>query len=176
VTTDAAPAIPAAARWRVSSGRPDPATVGRLLLSLPEWFGIESAVAGYVRAARELPTYLAWPQAAPASAPAGVLLAARHFPCAAEIILIAVDRAFHRQGAGRALVSALEADLSADGADLLQVKTLGPSRPDPGYARTRQFYAGLGFRPLEETDELWPDYPCLVMVKVIRDCGPDARR
>jgi hypothetical protein len=75
-----------------------------------------------------------------------------------------------------ALVSALAADLSADGAELLQVKTLGLSHPDPGYARTRQFYAGLGFRPLEETGELWPDNPCLVMVKVIRDCGPDARR
>ena len=87
-----------------------------------------------------------------------------------------MDRAFHRQGAGRALVSAVEADLRADGAELLEVKTLGPSRPDPGYDRTRQFYAAMGFRPLEEIGGLWPGNPCLVMVKVITACGPQAGR
>jgi hypothetical protein len=41
-----------------------------------------------------------------------------------------------------------------------------PSRfPDEGYARTREFYTALGFRPLEELPDLWPDNPCLIMVK-----------
>ena len=30
------------------------------------------------------------------------------------------------------------------------MKTLSPRRPDPGYAATRAFYFGCGFRPLEE--------------------------
>ena len=47
--------------WIVTSGEPDPATVERLLRSLPEWFGIESAVAEYVETARHRPAYLAWP-------------------------------------------------------------------------------------------------------------------
>jgi len=97
----------------------------------------------------------------------GVLLAARHFPGAAEIHLMAVDPAAHRRGVGRALVSALERDLAADHVRLLQVKTLGPSAPDPGYRKTRQFYGAMGFAPLEEITGLWPGNPCLIMVKVL---------
>jgi GNAT superfamily N-acetyltransferase len=158
--------------WRVTSGEPDPDTVQRLLRKLPTWFGIESSVAEYVESARRLPAYLAWPHdPAPAGLtpgrPAGALLAVRHFPRSAEIYLMAVDPAVHRQGAGRALVTALESDLSADGVEFLQVKTLGPTHPDPGYARTRQFYASVGFQPLEEITGLWPDNPCLIMIKTL---------
>jgi len=166
----------AAPQWRITSGHPDPGTVERLLRSLPEWFGIESSVAEYIEAARKIPAYLAWPAELAAgedkAQPAGVLLARRHFPCSAEIYLIAADRGQHRRGIGRALVAALEADLIPAGAELLQVKTLGPARPDAGYELTRRFYAGLGFRPLEEIHGLWPENPCLIMVKVLRrDAG-----
>jgi len=44
------------------------------------------------------------------------------------------------------------------------VKTLGPSHPDAGYARTRHFYEKCGFLPLEETDLWGDDNPCLFMV------------
>jgi ribosomal protein S18 acetylase RimI-like enzyme len=158
--------------WRVTSGEPDPDTVARLLRKLPTWFGIESSVVEYVESARRLPAYLAWPRdPAPAGLPlglaAGALLALRHFPRSAEIYLMAVDPVVHRQGAGRALVTALESDLIADGVEFLQVKTLGPAHPDPGYARTRQFYASVGFQPLEEITGLWPDNPCLIMIKTL---------
>jgi GNAT superfamily N-acetyltransferase len=159
--------LPAGPRWQVSSGQPDPATVERLLRALPGWFGIESAVADYVAAARVKPAYLARPAGDEGQQPAGVLLAARHFPGAAEIYLMAVDPGWHRRGIGRALVAALEADLVADGVEFLQVKTLGPAHPDAGYQRTRQFYGALGFRPLEEIHGLWPGNPCLVMLKAL---------
>jgi ribosomal protein S18 acetylase RimI-like enzyme len=161
-------------RWIVTSGEVSPATVERLLLSLPGWFGIDAANAAYVQAARELPTYLARAAANPgrdadgASEPAGVLLARRHFQHSAEIHLMAVDPHLHRRGVGRALVAAVEADLIADGCQLLQVKTLSPSHPDAGYALTRRFYTSLGFMPLEELADFWgPENPCLVMVKAL---------
>src|ERR1022692_1633835 len=158
--------------WRVTSGTPDPATVERLLRKLTSWFGVESAVTGYIEAARTLPAYLAWPDGPgpsgnPPGLPAAVLLAVRHFQGAAEIYLMAVDPALHRQGAGRALTTALEADLTADHVRFLHVKTLGPAHPDPGYARTRQFYASAGFEPLEEISGLWPGNPCLIMIKAL---------
>jgi len=41
-----------------------------------------------------------------------------------------------------------------------------PRDPDPGYARTRAFYAAMGFEPLEEIVQVWgPDNPCLLLVK-----------
>lgn len=167
-----APAGPSDRLWRVTFGEQAPEAVDRLLRLLPDWFGIESANAGYVMKARELPTYLAWPARGPAveaqePRPVGVLLAARHFPESAEIYLMAVAPAMHRQGIGRALVEALEADLVADGVQLLQVKTLGPSLPDASYDQTRRFYLHMGFRPLEEIRDLWPGNPCLIMVKAL---------
>lgn len=158
---------PAESAWLITSGTQDPETVGRLLRSLPTWFGIEASNEQYVDSARELPTYLAWPAADPAQ-PVGALLARRHFAVAAEIHLIAVEPGRHRAGVGRALVRALETDLVASGCRLLQVKTLGPSHPDPGYALTRQFYAAMGFLPLEELPDLWDrGNPCLIMVKLL---------
>ncbi len=162
--------------WLVTSGSHDPGTVARLLGLLPTWFGIESSNAEYVESARELPAYLAWPATragTPGSRePAGVLLARRHFPESAEIHLMAVDPGWHRRGAGRALVTALEADLIADGCRLLQVKTQGPSHPDAGYALTRQFYRSVGFAPVEERTDVWgPANPCLIMVKPLREAG-----
>jgi GNAT superfamily N-acetyltransferase len=152
-------------RWQVTSGTRDPATVERLLAALPKWFGIESSNRAYIADAHELPTYLARPAGSPDAQPVGVLLAQRHFRESAEIHLLAVAPELHRQGAGRALVAALTADLVADGCELLQVKTQGPSRPDEGYTRTRLFYASLGFRPLEERTDIWgPASPCLFMV------------
>lgn len=155
----------APARWHVTTGAQDPATVERLLAALPTWFGIEASNLAYIGDAHELPTYLARPAGSPGAPPAGVLLSRRHFPESAEIHLLAVAPELHRRGVGRALVGALAADLVADGCALLQVKTQGPSRPDEGYTRTRLFYASLGFRPLEERTDIWgPNSPCLFMV------------
>jgi GNAT superfamily N-acetyltransferase len=153
------------ARWQVTSGTQDPATVKRLLAALPKWFGNESSNRAYIADAQVLPTYLARPAGSPDAQAGGVLLAHRHFAESAEIHLLAVAPDLHRQGAGRSLVAALAADLVADGCKLLQVKTQGPSRPDEGYARTRLFYASLGFVPLEERTDIWgPESPCLFMV------------
>lgn len=133
----------------------------RLLDLLPSWFGIPEANAEYVDAARRLPGYVARTGAETI----GVLLCDRHFPESAEIHLIAVHPAWHRRGAGRALLEAMIADVTEDGGRLLEVKTLGPSHPDAGYVKTRAFYRALGFLPLEEMLELWPENPALIMVR-----------
>lgn len=150
------------APFTITRGRRDPDAVTRLLAALPDWFGVESANEAYVRAAGRLPTYLAHDAT---GSVVGALLTERHFPVTAEIHLLLVEPALHRQGAGRALLAAAEADLRADGVRLLEVKTLGPSFPSEPYARTRRFYSAMGFLPVEELDGLWPGNPCLVLVK-----------
>lgn len=142
-----------------------PADVERILRGLPEWFGIEQSLRDYVDDARRLPTYLARD---PEGAVVGVLLVKRHFPSAAEVHLMAVDRAWHRRSVGRALLRALESDLAAEGVHFLQVKTLSASRSDENYARTREFYLAQGFTPLEEFSDLWDEHnPCLQLVKTL---------
>lgn len=141
--------------FQVAATAPAPETVERLLRGLPEWFGIESSINEYVETARTLPTLLAVDAAGEA---VGVLLHQRHFAQAAEIHLMAVDRTWHRRGIETALVAAVEAAVRSDGAQLLSVKTLGPSRPS--YGHTRRFYLARGFLPLEELRNLWEDNPC----------------
>ncbi len=158
--------------WSVTRGEQAPDVIDGLLRDLPEWFGLEVSNGEYVAAAGDRLTYLARSassSAGPGGAPAGALLVARHFPASAEIYWLGVSRSLHRQGVGRALVSALEADLIADNVSFLFVKTLGPSHPDAGYAKTRLFYEAIGFAPLEELHDLWsPDNPCLIMIKALR--------
>lgn len=140
-----------------------------LLRSLPEWFGIESAIEQYARDIAALPTFIA----GTSQKPDGFLTVRRHYPEAAEIHVMAVERSQHRRGIGRALVHACEAWLAADECRYLQVKTLGPGRPCEHYAGTRAFYHAIGFVPLEEFPTLWdPRNPCLLMIKTLDGASP----
>lgn len=102
----------------------------------------------------------------------GFLSIKQHNPYAAEIYVMGVIRAAHRQGTGRALVAHAEKWLLEQGVEYLQVKSLGPSHPDPGYTRTRAFYLALGFRPLEEFSQIWDEHnPCLILIKRLTPPG-----
>ena len=134
----------------------------KVLRALPDWFGIEEAVVGYIREAAELPTWVA----SSGAGPVGFLTVKQHFACSAEIYVMGVLPGFQRCGVGRRLVDSAEQWLRAAGVEYMQVKTLAPSHPDPYYARTRAFYESIGFRPLEAFPQLWnAENPCLLMVK-----------
>jgi GNAT superfamily N-acetyltransferase len=139
----------------------DPTERSRLcesvLRDLPEWFGIEEATAAYIRDVAELPTLAIGEDA--------FLSLKLHTPRAAEVYVMGVRRARHGQGLGTELLRAAEDYLRSRGVEYLQVKTLGPSWPDPGYERTRRFYEARGFVPLEELHGLWEHNPCLILVK-----------
>jgi ribosomal protein S18 acetylase RimI-like enzyme len=129
-----------------------------VLAALPDWFELEEAVQQYVRDVAELPTF--------AVGRDGFLAVKQHTEAAAEIYVMGVRPESHRRGLGTALLEAAEAFLRERNVEYLQVKTLGPSQPDEGYAATRSFYAARGFRPLEELTAIWGEAnPCLIMVK-----------
>jgi GNAT superfamily N-acetyltransferase len=135
-----------------------------ILRMLPDWFGIEAAILDYKCEIEHLPTFLA-----KANGQAlGFLSLKQHNSFSAEIYVMAVRPDSHRGGIGRALVETAEFYVRKLGVEYLQVKTLGPSRPDEHYAKTRTFYDAMGFRPLEEFKQIWDENnPCLMMVKRI---------
>ncbi|MCI0331472.1 MAG: GNAT family N-acetyltransferase [candidate division Zixibacteria bacterium] len=142
----------------------------RIMRSLPEWFGIEEAIIAYARAAEKMETYIA----EAAGNPIGFVTMNQRSPVAAEIHAMAVRREYHGRGVGRGLVEHVEKLLIGRSIEYLQVKTLGPSRLDDNYERTRGFYRRLGFQPLEENN-LWGEVnPCLIMVKHLRCSGAHA--
>jgi ribosomal protein S18 acetylase RimI-like enzyme len=138
-----------------------PERVGEILRALPDWFGIEDAVLDYIEQSRVLPSHAALVE----EQIVGICLTKHHSESSVEIYLMAVDPRWRRRGIGRALLDAAEKDLASNGIEFLQVKTLGPSEPWPPYDETRKFYEALGFRQLEEIHGLWPDNPCLILVK-----------
>ena len=128
-----------------------------VLRDLPDWFGIEEATAAYIRDVERLPTFAVGEDA--------MLALKLHTPRAAEVYVMGVRRERHGDGLGTALLRVAEEYLRKREIEYLQVKTLGPSDPDPGYARTRAFYEARGFVPLEEIHGLWEANPCLLLVK-----------
>src|SRR4029078_9382957 len=79
-----------------------------ILRALPEWFGIEQATQSYIREVAELETFAAGDGS-------GSLSLKRHTPRGAEIYVMGVLPALHRQGVGAALVDAAEVWCAANG-------------------------------------------------------------
>jgi GNAT superfamily N-acetyltransferase len=135
-----------------------------ILRTLPDWFGIETAIQEYVVEIDAMPTFLAQKE----NKTIGFLTLNVPNPFTAEIHVMAILSEWHHQGIGRGLVLAAEKYLLAQGGHYIQVKTLSASHPDENYARTRKFYLALGFVPLQEFPDLWGvENPCLQLIKKI---------
>jgi ribosomal protein S18 acetylase RimI-like enzyme len=136
--------------------------------SLPEWFGIPSAIDDYCRRVEELPMFAVGHQ----GRDAGMMALRPSFDESWEIFVMGIRPEYHRLGLGRALVDHAEDYVRSQRARLLYAKTLGPSHPDPHYAATRSFYEALGFIPMDELEGVFnPGNPCLILVKPIALAG-----
>jgi GNAT superfamily N-acetyltransferase len=131
---------------------------------LSDWFGVEASNQAYVAALGRLPTFLV----EDGKSVIGFIALEETSVEAVEIHVLAVVPNRHRAGIGRALVSHAEDWVRSRRSSILHVKTLGPSHPDPFYARTRSFYQALGFRTVFETTAFCgPRNPTLVLVKFV---------
>lgn len=136
----------------------------QVLATLPTWFGVPESVDDYVAKAEENPTVVTTVE----GEDVGILTLVLHTPYAAEVYVMGVRPEHHRHGIGRQMLELAETWLRGRDIEYLQVKTLSPRHPDPGYVKTRDFYFALGFRPLEEFPELWqPENPALQMIKTL---------
>lgn len=135
-----------------------------ILRALPEWFGIESAIADYVRDTSSMAFWAAFDK----DIPVGFVALKEHNAYTAEIYTMGILKDYHRQGIGRQLIQHCESFCTEKGIEYLTVKTLDESREDLSYAKTRSFYESVGFRPLEVFPLLWgKDNPCLFLAKYL---------
>jgi N-acetylglutamate synthase-like GNAT family acetyltransferase len=144
----------------------DRAAIARSILEgLPEWFGIQKAREEYIERAGELPMLAV----SIGTEIIGFLSIANKTRVSSEIFVMGVRRDWHRRGVGKCLFNAVEADVAASGIRYLIVKTLSDKPRNASYLLTRQFYASIGFEPIDELPELWgPDNPCLLMLKPLQ--------
>jgi GNAT superfamily N-acetyltransferase len=133
-----------------------------ILGTVPEWFGISEANEAYVAFVE---THETWVARAVDGTAVGIISGRVHFAQTAEIEVMAVRPEWHRRGVGRSMVDVFERFHRDNGVRMLEVKTLGPSREDPDYERTRAFYTGVGFVPIEELWIWGPANPALILCK-----------
>jgi heme-degrading monooxygenase HmoA/GNAT superfamily N-acetyltransferase len=135
----------------------------KVLRSLPDWFGIESAILDYIKDVQTMETWVAIESDA-----VGFISLNKHNQQTAEIHVIGLLPEFHGKKVGSELIRAAEESLLSQGFKFLTVKTLSESCPDVNYDKTRKFYLKSGFIPFEEFKTLWGAHnPCLMMAKAL---------
>ena len=135
-----------------------------VILSLPNWFGLEDANKKYITNVANTDFYAAYMF----GKEVGFFSIISHFHQTSEIYVCGILSKYHRLGIGNKLLKFIEKDLKNKGVKFLTVKTLSSSHPDKSYAKTRKFYEAVEFVPLEEFKELWgKENPCLFMVKTL---------
>ena len=133
-----------------------------ILRQLPEWFGNEKALLDYIETVKEKLYYAAYD----GDNAVGFICIKFNNKYTADIYVTGILKDYHRRGIGKELVKIVEQDLIKKGYKFFMVKTLGESSDYEFYKRTREFYKGVGFYPLEEFKEIWDeDNPCLIMIK-----------
>ena len=148
----------------ITSAEEKAAICNNILRALPNWFGDEESLVDYVAGTKDKPFYGLFD----GDAPVGFVSILVHNKYTAEIYVMGILEAYHRQGLGKKIVETCEDYCRAHGMEFLTVKTLDSSREDAYYARTRMFYESVGFKPLEVFPTLWgPVNPCLFLVKTV---------
>jgi len=136
----------------------------KVLHSLPDWFGIESAISDYIQGVEKGVFISAYIDGK------SVGFASMHETSvyADEIYVIGVLRENHRMGIGRRLIEICSEECRKNGKMFLLVKTISERLDDPFYKNTREFYKSTGFLELEELPSLWGENnPCLNMIKLM---------
>ena len=135
-----------------------------ILRDLPDWFGNEQALIDYTKDVQGKVFYCAYDD----TRPVGFIAIKVHNQDTAEVYVMGILEAYHRQGIGKKLVETGQTYCKEEHMTFLTVKTLDESRPDQGYDQTRSFYKSMGFKPLEVFKTLWDESnPCLFMAKVL---------
>ena len=134
----------------------------KILRSLPDWFGIEQAIAAYIEESKALPMIVV----NEGRAPVGFLSLKNHSAYTSEVYVMGVLPSYHRHGIGRLLLVEAEKNLASKGFEFLQVKTVSADRECDFYKKTRLFYKSFGFKEVEVFPTLWDvSNPCQLLIK-----------
>lgn len=148
---------------KVTEPRQKAEITSRVLLALPDWFGLPDSTREYIEQSKKLPCWAAFQD----GEAVGFVCMETTSSHTAEVHCVGVLPHLHHKGIGRLLLHALEAHARQEGYRILQVKTVNEGHY-PEYDRTVAFYEGMGFLRLEVFPTLWdPWNPCLVLVKVL---------
>ena len=135
-----------------------------ILNSLPEWFGIESAILEYVDAVADLDFFAASDD----KEFIGFITVKFLFNNVANLHVLGIKEKYHNKGIGTKLFNEAEKLAKEFKCEYITVYTLSPSARSEPYLKTIKFYKSLGFTSLYESNRIWDKHnPFLLMVKYI---------
>lgn len=133
-----------------------------IIATLPNWFGLPDANTAYIEGVGTKDAFVIFDDDDTAL---GMLSLAHPYPTNADIYWMGILPEHHRRGIGEALFTSALARAKELGCESMTVETLSDTDPDLGYARTRQYYKAMGFKPMFELRPHGDDNPLLYMVK-----------
>lgn len=135
----------------------------RILLALPDWFGLPESTKAYIESSRELPFWAAFED----GKAVGFLTLKETGPKTVEIHVMGVLPDHHRRGIGAGLWDAAKTYAKTQGYLYAQVKTVAFGHY-PEYDRTNAFYRAMDFEELECFPTLWDARnPCQIYVQYL---------
>jgi GNAT superfamily N-acetyltransferase len=149
---------------RLAAG--DVPAVTAIIESLPDYFTSDVPA----RAGRDAARHDGW-VVADSGTVVGFAIAERKSAGGAEILWMAVGRAWRGRGQGTVLLRRVLAELAADGVSVVEVKTLDRSAGYEPYQATRAFWESRGFVHVDTIDPLpgWPPgNPAAIYVAALR--------
>ncbi|MCI8619443.1 MAG: GNAT family N-acetyltransferase [Oscillospiraceae bacterium] len=150
---------------RVVNERETKQKIVRIILeALPDWFGIPEAREDYIAKSADEMMVAAWIQ----DCPVGFLCLKETGKDTAELEVMGVLQAYHRQGIGRSLFEAAKRVAIDHGYSFLQVKTVKMGCYEE-YDKTNLFYLSLGFKEFEVMPTLWDAWnPCQIYIMSLK--------
>lgn len=135
-----------------------------ILADLPDWFGLPSSTAEYIKNSQELPF---WAEIENDSAK-GFIVLKETSSDTVEVYVMGVLRSIHNNGIGKQLFTAFYSYAKEQGYSFIQVKTVQEGCYKE-YDSTIQFYKKLGFKELECFPTLWDEWnPCQIYIMAIK--------
>lgn len=140
--------------------------IARLILEdLPEWFGIESALEGYIESSKTQ-TFIAFVEE---GRPLGFCTLEVTGEKSCDMHVLGVLKECQGKAIGTQLVKAAEYHARQLKKSFMTVKTLSALHPDENYAKTRWFYEKMGYIKLETLTTLWDESnPCDYYLKPLK--------
>ena len=124
-----------------------------VLNDLPEWFGIPSAVADYVKGVADKPFLAAYR----GTEAVGFYALREENPHTLDMYVLGVKKAYRNQGLGSHMQNMVNQYAREKGYMYLVVLTLAAKAESEAYAQTRPFYEREGFFPVYQSDSIWDE-------------------
>ena len=136
-----------------------------VLNDLPEWFGLSESTQKYINDSQNKPFVAAYAN----DEPVGFIVLNETSKDCADIFVMGIKKAFHRQGVGKALNKEYERLAKSLAYSYSQVKTVQSGIYEE-YDITNGFYKAIGYKELEVFPSLWDEWnPCQIYIKYLGD-------